>query len=98
MHELKSMDVRVKNAVLGKINETLSNVGEVAQIVQSLGYITVESKADFALGIAIGRVYNSFHYQTRRALKRNATEKEFAEFLRILATKAEKIRKALKKQ
>jgi len=92
------VDIRVKKAVLEKIDETVSNVGEVSQIVQSLGYISVESKADFALGIAIGRVYNSFHYQTRRALKRNATEKEFAEFLGILATKAGKIRKALKKQ
>lgn len=92
------MDARVKKAVLEKIDETLSNVDEVSQIMQSLGCILVESKSDFALGIAIGRVYNSFHYQTRRALKRNATEKEFTEFLGILATKAEKIRKALKKQ
>jgi hypothetical protein len=53
---------------------------------------------DFAFGIAIGRIYNSFHYQTRRALKRNATPEEFAEFLDILAKKAEAIKNALTHQ
>jgi hypothetical protein len=46
----------------------------------------------------MGRIYNSFHYQTRRALKRNATEEEFAEFLDILAKRADAIRNALKQQ
>jgi hypothetical protein len=46
----------------------------------------------------MGRIYNSFHYQTRRALKRNATEEEFAEFLDILAKRADAIRHALKQQ
>ncbi len=93
-----SVDARVKKAVLEKIGETVSNVNEISEILQSLGHIPVESKNDFALGIAIGRIYNSFHYQTRRALKRNATEEEFDEFLFILAKKAGDIRKALKQQ
>ena len=81
-----------------KIEEAVTNVDEISEIVQHLSNIFVESRNDFALGIAIGRVYNSFHYQTRRALKRNATEEEFAEFLNILAERAEGIRKALKQQ
>ena len=88
----------MRKAVLEKIAETVSNVGEISKIVQSLGGIPVESRSDFALGIAIGRVYNSFHYQTRRALKRNATEEEFAEFLSILEKRAGEIKKALKQQ
>lgn len=92
------MDARVKKAVLEKIGETVSKVDEISEILQGLGHIPVESKDDFALGIAIGRIYNSFHYQTRRALKRNATEEEFAEFLNILAKRASEIRKALKQQ
>lgn len=92
------MDARVKKAVLEKIGETVSNVDEISEILQALGHIPVESKDDFALGIAIGRIYNSFHYQTRRALKRNATEEEFAEFLHILAKRADKIRKVLKQR
>jgi hypothetical protein len=92
------MDARVRKAVLEKIDETVSNTDEIAKIQQSLGHIPVSSQGDFAFGIAIGRIYNSFHYQTRRALKRNATEDEFAEFLGILAKRAGEIRKALKQQ
>jgi hypothetical protein len=92
------VDARVKKAVLEKIGETVSKVDEISEILQGLGHIPVESKDDFALGIAIGRIYNSFHYQTRRALKRNATKEEFAEFLNILAKRASEIRKALKQQ
>ncbi len=92
------MDARVKKAVLDKIDETVSNVDEISKIRRSLGHIPVGSQDDFAFGIAIGRIYNSFHYQTRRALKRNATEDEFDEFLDILSKQAGNIRKALKQQ
>jgi hypothetical protein len=98
MHEPTSVDARVRKAVLEKIDETVSNVDEIVKIQRSLGHIPVGSQDDFAFGIAIGRIYNSFHYQTRRALKRNATEEEFAEFLGILAKKAGEIRKAIKQQ
>ena len=95
---LQMIDARVKKAVLGKIDETVSNTGEIKKIQENLGRIPVDNRDDFAFGIAIGRIYNSFHYQTRRALKRNATEAEFAEFLDILAKKAGEIRQALKQQ
>lgn len=88
----------MRKAVLDKINETISNASEISQIVRSLGNIPVGNKNDFALGVAIGRVYNSFHYQTRRALRRNATEEEFDEFLGIIANKAAELQEALKQQ
>jgi hypothetical protein len=90
------MDTRVKKAVLAKIDETISNADEISKIQQNLLHIPVGSRDDFAFGIAMGRIYNSFHYQTRRTLKRNATDEEFAEFLDILAKRAEYIKKALK--
>jgi hypothetical protein len=92
------MDARVKKAVLAKIQETISSTDEISKIQETLCHIPVFSLDDFAFGIAIGRIYNSFHYQTRRALKRNATPEEFAEFLDILAKKAEAIKNALKHQ
>ena len=92
------MDGRVKKSILHKIDETLSNVEEISGILESLSQIQVKDKNDFAFGIAIGRIYNSFHYQTRRALNRNATQEEFHEFLNILSTKAPDIMKALKQQ
>ncbi len=90
------MDARVKKAVLAKIDETISNADEISKIQQNLLRIPVDSQDDFAFGIAMGRIYNSFHYQTRRTLKRNATDEEFAEFLDLLAKRAEYIKKALK--
>lgn len=87
------MDPRVKKAVLSKIDEAIENAGEIGEIRQSLN-VAVSSPQDFALGIAVGRIYNSFHYQTRRALGRNATPEEFAEFLGILSGKMADLRRA----
>ena len=93
------MDGRVKKAVLAKIQETISSTDEISKIQQMLlCHVPVTSLDDFVFGIAIGRIYNSFHYQTRRTLKRNATKEEFAEFLDILAKRANAIKNALKKQ
>lgn len=92
------MDAKVKKAVIAKIDEAISAAGEIARIQASLDRVPVKSPADFAFGIAIGRVYNSFHYQTRRTLGRDATEQEFAEFLDLLAKRAGDIRKALKQR
>lgn len=95
---LLTMDGRVKEAVIAKIHETISNTDEILTIQQMLRHIPVTSLDDFAFGIAVGRIYNSFHYQTRRTLKRNATKDEFAEFLDILAKRADAIKNALKQQ
>jgi hypothetical protein len=92
------MDGRVRESVLAKIDETISAIDEVLKIREMLWDIPVTSSDDFLFGIALGRIYNSFHYQTRRALKRNATKEEFAEFVEVLATRAEEIRNALKQQ
>jgi hypothetical protein len=92
------MDTRIKKAVLAKIQETISSTDEISKIQRTLSHIPVSNHHDFAFGIAIGRIYNSFHYQTRRALKRNATEEEFAEFLDILAKRADMIKNSLKQQ
>ncbi|MFL6524511.1 MAG: hypothetical protein ACJ70Q_00015 [Nitrososphaera sp.] len=95
---LRDMDGRVKESVLAKIEETISSIDEILKIQQTLSDIPVRSLDDFLFGIALGRIYNSFHYQTRRALKRSATQEEFAEFVEVLATRADEIRNALKQQ
>ncbi|MER3408444.1 MAG: hypothetical protein C4292_06970 [Nitrososphaera sp.] len=84
------MDPRVEKAVLSKI-------AEIAQAADEIGAIqrrtSCTSPQDLALGIAIGRIYNSFHYQTRRILGRSATEDEFSEFLDLLAHHIDAIRR-----
>jgi hypothetical protein len=88
------MDARVRKAMAAKIDEAVQSAGEVREIQEGLGDIGVKSKADFAFGIAVGRIYNSFHYQTRRMLGRNATDDEFAEFVSLLSSRAAELRRA----
>lgn len=85
------MDDGVKKAVLDKIDETLASADEVREIQRRLTSV-VSGNVEFVFGIAIGRIYNSFYYQTRRILKRNPTEQEFKEFLEILDKHAKDIR------
>lgn len=92
------MDPRVKKAVFEKIKAAISDTTEVKDIISKLESIHVSNNYDFAFGIALGRIYNSFHYQTRRILKRNATQEEFGEFLAMLRVNAAAIRAALEMQ
>jgi hypothetical protein len=85
------VDPRVRKAIAAKIDEAAAGADEVRAIRDSLG---MGKSADFAFGIAVGRIYNSFHYQTRRILGRNATEAEFAEFIALLSSRAQELRKA----
>ncbi len=80
----------MRKAVLGKIDETLAGADEIKQIQKRLADIS--SDIEFVFGIAIGRIYNSFYYQTRRILKRDPTEQEFKEFLELLDKHAKEIR------
>jgi hypothetical protein len=89
------MDSRVEKAVLEKIGEAVAEPAEIMQLSDKLRAMHLSSRGDFAIGLAVGRIYNSFHYQTRRILKRNATPEEFAEFLDILQKNSDKIKSAL---
>ena len=92
------MDGRVKEAVFAKIQETISSTDEILMIQRALWHVPITNPDDFVFGIAVGRIYNSFHYQTRRTLKRNATNDEFVEFLDILNNRADAINSALKQR
>lgn len=78
-----------------KVAETKSNRDEVCKLARLVaaglgdggagsGYDGAAAGADrvryVAAGIAAGRLYNAFYYQTRRQLRRDPTQKEFEEF------------------
>ncbi len=88
------MDARLRTIMNSKIDEVIRRSNEVLAITRSLGSL-VDDEEKVAFGIALGRVYNAFHYQTRRVLKRNATEQEFREFVAMLSPRAEEIKHAL---
>ena len=80
------MDKKLREIIEKKIEDTLTKTDEIKKIIDSLNEIS--SKADsFSVGVVIGRLYNSFYYQSRRILQREPTEEEFLEFLDILKTR-----------
>ena len=68
-----------------KIHETISNKEEIQQLIQLLS--NIDDSKSFALGIVVGRLYNAFHYQTKRILNREPTPLEFTEFLEFVKSK-----------
>ena len=76
------MDERIQKIMEEKIHESSSRSNEITSLVRSLGQ--VKNPNVFGQGIIIGRLYNSFYYQSRRILKRNPTEQEFSEFIQLL--------------
>jgi len=88
------MNAKVEKAVLSKIDESISQSAEIRKIQESLRGIPEAGEAPFAFGLVIGRIYNSFHYQTRRILGRNATDAEFLEFVQIISKNVNRIRQA----
>lgn len=84
------MDKRLKEKIDEKIEEALANIHEVRQIAQSLDKLAASS-SPFQYGIIVGRLYNSFHYQSRRMLKRDPTMEEFMEFVQMLHKRQDEI-------
>ena len=76
------MDERSHQIMVEKIHESSGRINEITSLVRSLGQ--AENPNVFGHGIIIGRLYNSFYYQSRRILKRNPTEQEFSEFIQLL--------------
>jgi len=65
-----------------KIQETVSNKDDIKELIKSLS--SIDDSKSFALGIIVGRIYNSFYYQSKRILNRDPTKDEFKEFLEFI--------------
>lgn len=76
------MEEKLKEKIKQKIHETISNKEEMRQLIQFLS--SIDDSKSFAFGIIVGRLYNSFYYQTKRILNREPTEFEFEEFLEFV--------------
>ncbi len=79
------MDEILLKKIEQKIQETISNKDEIKQLVKLLS--DIDDSKSFALGIIVGRIYNSFYYQSKRILNREPTKEEFKEFLEIIKTR-----------
>ena len=65
-----------------KIQETISNKDDIKELIKSLS--SIDDSKSFALGITVGRIYNSFYYQSKRILNREPTKDELKEFLEFV--------------
>ena len=79
------MDDVLLQKIEKKIQDSLSNKDEISELIQLLS--DVDDSKSFALGVIVGRVYNTFYYQSKRILNREPTKQEFKEFLEFLKDK-----------
>lgn len=79
------MDDLLLQKIEQKIQDSISNQDDIKELIKSLS--TIDSSKSFALGIVVGRLYNTFFYQTKRILKRDPTKKEFEDFLKFVENK-----------
>jgi hypothetical protein len=77
------MDKKIQEILVEKIRKSTSAKDEIISLVNSLEPEDSPNNL-FVYGIIIGRLYNSFYYQSRRILKRDPTQQEFSEFIKLL--------------
>ncbi len=88
------MDSKLNEKMNQKISEIIENSEEIFHMIKSLELDANEDS--LAYGIVIGRLYNSFNYQSRRILKRNPTKQEFSEFIEFLRKKQKDLYEMIK--
>ena len=76
------MDEILLKKIEQKIQDSISNKDDIKELIKLLS--TIDGSASFALGIVVGRLYNTFFYQSKRILKRDPTKQEFEDFLKFI--------------
>ena len=77
------MDKKIREILGEKIRKSISAKDEITSLVNSLEPEDARNNL-FVYVIIIGRLYNSFYYQSRRILNRDPTQQEFSEFIKLL--------------
>jgi hypothetical protein len=79
------MDEILLKKIEQKIQDSISNKDDIEEFIKLLS--SIDNSKSFALGIVVGRLYNTFFYQTKRILKRDPTKQEFEDFLKFIKNK-----------
>ena len=79
------MDEVLLKKIEQKIQDSISNKDDIKELIKLLS--TIDNSKSFALGIVVGRLYNTFFYQSKRILKRDPTKQEFEDFLKFIENK-----------
>ena len=79
------MDDILLQKIEQKIQDSITNKDDIKELIKSLS--SIDDSKSFALGIVVGRLYNTFFYQSKRILKRDPTKQEFKDFLNYVENK-----------
>ena len=79
------MDEILLKKIEQKIQDSISNKDDIKELIKLLS--TIDDSTSFAMGIIVGRLYNTFFYQSKRILKRDPTKQEFEDFLKFIKNK-----------
>jgi hypothetical protein len=79
------MDEILLKKIEQKIQDSILNKDDIKELIKLLS--TIDDSKSFALGIVVGRLYNTFFYQSKRILKRDPTKQEFEDFLKFIENK-----------
>ncbi len=79
------MDEILLKKIEQKIQDSISNKDDIKELIKLLS--TIDDSTSFSLGIVVGRLYNTFFYQSKRILKRDPTKQEFEDFLKFIENK-----------
>ena len=79
------MDEVLLKKIEQKIHDSISNKDDIKELIKSLS--TIDNSKSFALGIVVGRLYNTFFYQSKRILQRDPTKQEFEDLLKFIENK-----------
>ena len=79
------MDEILLKKIEQKIQDSLTTKDDIKELIKLLS--TIDDSKSFALGIVVGRLYNTFFYQSKRILKRDPTKQEFEDFLKYIENK-----------
>jgi len=79
------MDEILLKKIEQKIQDSITTKDDIKELIKLLS--TIDDSKSFALGIVVGRLYNTFFYQSKRILKRDPTKQEFEDFLKFIENK-----------
>ena len=85
------MDSELRRKMAEKVQDTIDRGPEIRAMAHRL---SPDATEDFVAGVIAGRLYNSFHYQSRRIKKRNPEPDEVEEFLDMMAGEWSRIAEA----
>ena len=61
------MDDILLKKIEQKIHDSISNKDDIKELIKLLS--SIDNSKSFTLGIVVGRLYNTFFYQSKRILK-----------------------------